>query len=390
MSEFHLPSLGADMDEATIIEWHVKPGDTIKRGAILVAVETSKGIIDIEFFDDAVIDGICVPVGEKVSVGTVLAVYHGSNDTVSVPAVVKPEIKPTEKPVGKPSGKSAFSAVVKPVDASRLHISPAARRRARELHVDVEKVQGSGPHGAITIEDVEQLAKLPTVPVVVKAVTSGMRETIAAAMVRSKREIPHYYLASTIDMTAALDWLEQQNKTRAVTGRLVYSVLLIKAVALALKKSPELNGWWRDETFKAAECFNIGMAISLRQGGLVVPALQDVDKKPVSTLMPEFLDVVTRARSGHLRSSDLVEASITITNLGEQGAETVFPVIYPPQVAIVGFGSLVERPWSVNGVISSRHLIHASLAADHRASDGQRGSRFLSTLGQLLQQPEKL
>jgi pyruvate dehydrogenase E2 component (dihydrolipoamide acetyltransferase) len=277
-------------------------------------------------------------------------------------------------------------------EASRLRVSPAARKRARELGVDPSTLHGTGEHGAITIGDIERAAAPVTAasPEAMTSTTNSMRRAIAAAMVRSKREIPHYYLSTTIDMTAALDWLEQQNKTRPVTDRLVPAVLLVKAVARALQKSPELNGWWLDSGFKPATTFHVGMAISLRQGGLVVPALQDVNNKSPSGLMQPFLEMVNRARSGRLRGSDLAEASITITSLGEQGVEMVLPVIYPPQVAIVGFGSIVERPWSVNGVISSRHVMTATLAADHRASDGQRGSRFLAALNQLLQEPEKL
>ena len=375
MSEFRLPSLGADMDEATVVEWHVKVGDNIKRGAVIVSVETSKGIIDVEFFDDAVIDEICVAADTKVAVGTVLARYHTAN-----------EVAPT-----------VTAAAPVAAEAQPLRVSPAARRRARELGVDVQQLTGSGEHGAITLADIEAAAKPVSLAHAATAlspestaIVSSMRKAIGAAMVRSKREIPHYYLSSTIEMSAALNWLEQHNRERAVTERLVYAVLLVKAVARALAKTPELNGWWLGDNFKAATSFHIGMAISLRQGGLVVPALQHVDQKSLDQLMPEFLDVVARARGGRLRSSDLAEASITITNLGEQGAESVMPIIYPPQVAIVGFGAIVERPWSENGAITSRRVLTATLAADHRVSDGQRGSRFLATLNQLLQEPANL
>jgi pyruvate dehydrogenase E2 component (dihydrolipoamide acetyltransferase) len=217
-----------------------------------------------------------------------------------------------------------------------------------------------------------------------------MRRVIAAAMARSKREIPHYYLATAIDMRRSLEWLNLQNAQRPVTKRLLYSVLLIRAVALAVRAVPEVNGFWIDEAFKAGEGVHIGVAISLRQGGLVNPAIHDADKKSLDDLMENMLDLVNRARTGHLRSSELSDGTITVTNLGEQGVQSVFGVIYPPQVALVGFGKIVERPTAINGMLAVRPIIDASLSGDHRVSDGHRGGRFLLALDRLLQEPEKL
>ena len=135
---------------------------------------------------------------------------------------------------------------------------------------------------------------------------------------------------------------------------------------------------------------HLGVAISLRQGGLIAPALHDVDKKNLDEIMRELRDLVKRVRAGVLRSSELTDPTITVTNLGEQGVETVFGVIYPPQVALVGFGKVTERPWAANGMIGARSVIMATLAADHRASDGHRGGLFLAAIDRLLQEPEKL
>jgi pyruvate dehydrogenase E2 component (dihydrolipoamide acetyltransferase) len=217
-----------------------------------------------------------------------------------------------------------------------------------------------------------------------------MRRAIAAAMARSKREIPHYYLSTTIAMSRALSWLAAENSERPVTQRLLYSALLIRAVALAVREVPEVNGFWVDGAFKPGDGIHVGVAISLRQGGLVNPAIHDVDKKNLDEVMQSMLDLVNRARTGHLRSSELSDGTITITNLGEQGVESVFGVIYPPQVALVGFGSVMERPWAVGGMLGVRPTIAASLAADHRVSDGHRGGRFLLAIDHLLQEPEKL
>jgi pyruvate dehydrogenase E2 component (dihydrolipoamide acetyltransferase) len=175
-----------------------------------------------------------------------------------------------------------------------------------------------------------------------------------------------------------------------VNERLLYSVVLLKAVALATRQIPEMNGFWLDNQFKPGEAIHVGVAISLRQGGLIAPAIHDVDKKTLDEIMLNLRDLVKRVRAGTLRSSEIADATITVTSLGEQGVESVFGVIYPPQVALVGFGKIVERPWAMSGMLGARPIIMASLAADHRASDGHRGGLFLGAINSLLQEPQKL
>jgi pyruvate dehydrogenase E2 component (dihydrolipoamide acetyltransferase) len=209
-------------------------------------------------------------------------------------------------------------------------------------------------------------------------------------MARSKREIPHYYLSTTIDMSRSMAWIAQVNLQKSVEERLIYGVLLLKAVAVALREAPELNSVWIEGKAVRSDNVHVGVAISLRGGGLVAPALHDADRQSLDELMKSFRDLVQRARAGSLRSSELSDPTITVTSLGEQGVETVFGVIYPPQVALVGFGKIVERPWSSEGRIVSRPVITASLSADHRVSDGHRGGLFLSAIERRLQQPEAL
>jgi pyruvate dehydrogenase E2 component (dihydrolipoamide acetyltransferase) len=217
-----------------------------------------------------------------------------------------------------------------------------------------------------------------------------MRRAIAAAMSRSKREIPHFYLSGAVDFGPASAWLGQWNAERKPAERLLPAVLLLKATALALREFPEFNARWEGEGIRLVESIHIGVATSLRGGGLVVPAIHDVDRKALPVLMEELRDVVQRARSNGLRSSELADGTITVTSLGERGAEMVLGVIYPPQTAVVGFGAVVERPWVVGGQVVPRAVVTASLAADHRASDGQRGSAFLAALDRLLHSPEAL
>ncbi len=175
-----------------------------------------------------------------------------------------------------------------------------------------------------------------------------------------------------------------------MTERLLHGALLVKAIALALREVPELNGFWLDGRPQKSEAIHVGVAISLRGGGLVAPALHDADKASLDDLMRRLQELAQRARALSLRSSEMTDPTVTITSLGEHGVESVFGIIYPPQVALVGFGKVVERPWVVAGEVKPRPVVVATLCGDHRATDGHRGALFLAAVDRLLQEPEKL
>jgi pyruvate dehydrogenase E2 component (dihydrolipoamide acetyltransferase) len=410
MSDFLMPSLGADMEAGTLVEWLVKPGDRVKRGDVVAVVETQKGAIEVEIFDDGVVSEIVVPVGERVPVGTVLARISAKGaEAPAVPAAAPPPAaRPTGPPPAPPVAPRApvAPAAVMPAPApppvvppvtERIRITPAARRRAAELGLDVATLRGTGVDGSISLADVEAAraaAPAPAAAAVPKRRTgfepAAMRAAIAAAMSRSKREIPHYYMSQTVDLSAALARLETLNRDRPPTTRLLPAALLLKAIALALAKVPELNGFWQDDAFRPGAGIHVGWAIALRGGGLVAPAIRDTDKRPLDELMAAMRDLVQRARAGGLRSSELSDPTVTVTSLGERGAESVLPIIYPPQVASVGIGRIVTRPWVVDGAIGPRPVAAFTLAGDHRASDGHRGGLLLVEIERLLREPETL
>jgi pyruvate dehydrogenase E2 component (dihydrolipoamide acetyltransferase) len=387
MADFLMPSLGADMETGKVVQWLIQPGSRVKRGDVVAVVETHKGAIDVEIFLDGVIDNL-VPIGEELKVGAVLA--H------------------VQEP-GEPAPSTA------PATTARARVSPAARRRAHELGVDPDRLHGTGTDGSVTLADVEKAGSeaapapavaatpappAPSVPAPAAPAaperprggfdTTLMRQAIARAMSRSKREIPHYYLTTTIDFAAASSWLESYNRDRAPDARLLPAALLLKASARALGEVPQLNGFYENDAFRAGPGIHIGWAIALRGGGLVAPAIHDADRKALPELMTALRDLVQRARTGGLRSSELTDPTVTVTSLGDRGAECVLGVIYPPQVAIIGFGRLVDRPWVVQGQIQPRPLVEVSLAADHRASDGHVGGLLLAAIDRALQQPETL
>jgi pyruvate dehydrogenase E2 component (dihydrolipoamide acetyltransferase) len=282
-----------------------------------------------------------------------------------------------------------------------VHATPLARRIAEDLRVDLAGLVGTGVDGAIQGEDVRRAAAARAAPPPreARAVPAepprgaerreAVRRRIAEAMERSKREIPHYYLESEIDASRALAWLEAENLRRPLAERLLLAPLLLKAVARGVGAAPELNGHWVGGTFRPGAGVHVGVVISLRGGGLLVPTLRDVDRKSVGELMGELRDVTQRARQGRLRASEVSEATISVTNLGDTGVATVFGIIYPPQVALVGFGRVTERPWAEGGLLGVRPVLTTTLSADHRASDGQVGARLLGEVARVLREPER-
>lgn len=489
-----MPSLGADMDEGTLLEWLVEPGDRVRKGDPVAVVETAKSTIEVECFETGTVAELLVEPGTTVPVGTPLASIGTAADrpdsAADAPgrAADRPEKakkrsakaekrsvkaekrgaasrvpekgeppEPPSPPPEPPSPPAAPATVPAPalstarrgghleagplvrhlaersgVDLESLHGSgpgarvtrtdveeaaaalatarpprlratPFARRLAAELGVDLAVVTGTGKDSVVRAEDVRRAAPGPaadasSAPSAVRPSAerlpqdrgAGMRRAIAGLMSRANREIPHYYLSTTVDMAAAMDWLHEHNRRSPVGERLLPAALLLKAAALAARDVPELNGFWTDDHFTAAEGVHLGVAVSLRGGGLVAPALRHADTLALPRLMAALKDLVTRARTGRLRGSEVSDATLTVTSLGDQGVETVFGVIHPPQVALVGFGRVADRPCAVDGLLGVRPVVTATLSADHRASDGAVGARYLTAVTRLLQNPEQL
>ncbi|WGW06021.1 dihydrolipoamide acetyltransferase family protein [Tropicibacter oceani] len=407
MSAFVMPSLGADMEAGVLVEQLIAPGDPVQRGDVIGAVETQKGVIEIEVFESGTLAEWLVPLGTKVPVGTPLAMIDtGAQD---VPDPDEPDIpdpeEPTELPEEPPTelpdpeqpfpddpipedlpyddpGPSEPMPEIPPFDPGmRLRITPAARRLAAQSGVDPRAL--SLPLGrAITRADILGLAPTSKPPP-----QFDMRAAIAAAMSRSKREIPHYYLSHMVDLTAAEGFVSALNKDRAPQDRVLLGAVVARAVAHALRKFPEFNGHY-DGSFVPSQAVHLGMAINIRGGGLVAPALFDAADKPLDALMRDMADLVERVRAGRFRARELSDATITLTSLGDRGVDELLGVIYPPQVAIVGMGTPRLHPMIHDGQVAARLAARLTLAADHRVSDGHRGALFLRAIDKHLQKPD--
>jgi pyruvate dehydrogenase E2 component (dihydrolipoamide acetyltransferase) len=394
-----MPSLGADMEAGTLVEWMVKPGDRVKRGDVVAVVETQKGAIEIEIFETGEIEQFLVDIGTKVPVGTPLAKVRTEQE-----AKAGIDVKPAQEArvIAPPATMPiAPHLIVPPAPAAppsptigRRRASPAARRLAQMRNIDLAAIAGSGPAGAIIFRDIEQQPTAVTVPLEKKRPIGldldAMRGAIAAAMARSNREIPHYYLEHQVDVTPCEAWLARTNAARAPESRLLMGAVMMKAVALAVRRFPTMNGFYLDGKFEPSSAVHAGMAIAIRGGGLAAPAIHDADRLSCDALMASMRDLVARMRSGRIRSSEIADTTITVSSLGERGVEALYGIIYPPQVAIVGFGKVVARPWIVDGVVLPRSIVTITLSGDHRVSDGHGGALFLAEIGKLLQEPEKL
>jgi len=389
MGTFTMPSLGTDMEAGTLVEWLKHPGDVVRRGDIVAVVETHKGAIEVEIFEDGTIADLLVPEGEKVPVGTPLARIAGAGDFAAEQPLppAREQQAPPEKAAPAPSAAPKGRAAPPP---SPGRASPAARRLAAANGVDISAIAGSGPQGAVVRADVEKLlAQAP--PKRRAGIDLGqMRLAIAAAMARSKREIPHYYLTHSFDAAACTRAVEDYNAERAPEDRILLGALLVKAVALAMRDFPEFNGFYEPDGFRASKSIHVGLAISIRGGGLAAPAIHDTDKLPVAALMAKMRDLIGRVRRGGFRSSEIADPTVTVSSLGERGVEALLPIIYPPQVAIVGFGAVQQRAWVAGGKVVPRPVLTATLAADHRVSDGHRGALLLRRIEELLQAPDEL
>jgi pyruvate dehydrogenase E2 component (dihydrolipoamide acetyltransferase) len=445
MGEFTMPSLGADMDRGTLLEWRVHPGDHVRRGDIVAVVDTEKSAVEVEVFETGVIDELLVEPGTEVEVGTPLARISAAQVAPSHPEPARARPGPAN-PRPKPGAAHHDPAVLSPlvrhlaeqldvavdridgtgpghrvtrddvVRAAGLHAgapsggsSPLARRLAAERGIDLAGVSGTGPGGSVRARDLPPDAPVETAAPATaptpprsgpaprrdtSATAAGgadrqasIRQAIARQMAASNRDIPHYHLDREIDVHAATAWLARLNEDRSPAERVLPAALLVHAVAQAAARHPELNGHWVDDAFRPAEGVHLAVVVSLRGGGVVAPVLHDADGLDLDQTMATLADLVARARRGALRGTDVTGASVTLTDLGDRGADVVHGLIHPPQVALVGFGRIAERPVAVDGLLGIRRTVIATVAADHRATDGHAGSAFLATLDDLLGGP---
>ena len=405
-----MPQMGADMVEGTVITWFKQVGDTVDVGDIIAEIETDKANVELEAFEAGTMRQHVVAEGDIVPVGEVIALLGDAEEALpevtKQPAAETPARRSPE-PAAAPAPITAPAAAVPTSSHSpsrtidgRLRISPVANRIAAEANIDPSGIAGSGPDGRILRRDVEAAIAAPARPAKTQssAPTEGedevvpltrMRQTIARRMSQSKQTQPHYYLTLDVDMTDAMAFRKQANAVASDEQRLTVNDLVVKACVLALARHPKFNGEFSEEGLTLHSQINVAIGIAL-DDGLIAPALLDCNHKSLGTIAAESKDLIERARTGHVHASEYGSGTFTITNLGSFGVESLIGIINPPQAAILGVGSVMEKPAVYEGELAIRSLMKLALSSDHRVSDGAEGARFIKEIQGMLENPGAL
>ena len=377
-----MPKYGLQQDNGTVVEWRVKEGDHIDKGDILLDLETDKALFEYESPESGYVRKLVAQNGEEVPVLSVIAIITDEADEAIEDIAPASTDLPTEEP-----HQIADTEEQKPVleaPTQRIKRSPAARRRARELNIDLAAIAGTGPGGRIVLADVELAASsAPS-----STTLSRMRQAIGKTMAYSKSTIPHFYIATEIDMTDAETWRKNLAETDAI--KLSVTDLFVKAAADALTQYPALNASLDGDTAVIVhDTVDIGLAVGT-DDGLVVPVIPNADQAFLTDLADERAQRVEEARQGKLRGD--ASATFTISNLGMYGITSFTAIVNPPEAAILAVGAAISRvvPIGDTMTIAVRQIAEVTLSADHRLVDGVVAAQFLQALKQNLEDVNKL
>jgi pyruvate dehydrogenase E2 component (dihydrolipoamide acetyltransferase) len=394
--EIRLPQLGETMDVGTIVNCLIKVGDQVKKGQVIFEIETDKATLEMESPADGFVKQILAEVNQSLLVGTPILILGEKDEQVPqsfidslkagapAPAVtaapsIAEQVK-AEPAAGKPAGK--------------VLASPRAKKLAEELGVDLTSLTGTGPGGKITEEDVKaaSAAKLtkPAVPAAAGAEVklgdtiplNRLQKITAERMLKSKREIPCFYLTVKADVTELVKLRTKLNETNNI--KISYNDFIMKAVAIGLEKFPIMTGQLAGDAIKIADAIHIGLAISVPDG-LVAPVIKDVNKKDIMQIARDSLALIERARSNRLSPADLEGGCITVTNLGAFGIESFIPIVVPGQCSILGIGQITDTCVPEDGNISVRKLMNMTLSVDHKVTNGAYAAQFLDFVRKLLE-----
>jgi pyruvate dehydrogenase E2 component (dihydrolipoamide acetyltransferase) len=431
-----MPALSPTMTEGNLARWLKNEGDAVKAGDVLAEIETDKATMEVEAVDEGRIGKILVPAGtEGVKVNEVIAILLEEGEDASAigktlapkpaakaeastaapaPAATTSEKPAAEKPItDKPAAASPLAATA-PAKGERIFASPLARRVASEKGVDLATVTGSGPHGRIIRQDVEQAVGKPGAG---KAAAAGqattkapaisgtqgfgegafdliphssMRKTIARRLQESKQFVPHFYLTVDFEIDRLLKLREEINAAAPKEGPGAYKLsvndFVIKACALALKQVPAANASWSDDGVKMYKTADISVAVAI-PNGLVTPIIRDADSKRLTEISSEMKALAGRAKDGKLKPEDYTGGSFSVSNLGMFGIKNFSAIINPPQACILAVGAGTQQPVVHNGELAVATVMSATLSVDHRVVDGAIGAQYIAALKRLIEQP---
>jgi len=443
MAEVTMPRLSDTMEEGTIASWLKKPGEQVNKGDVIAQIETDKATMDLTAFEAGTLQEILAPEGTTVPIGQPVArIGSGSAGSKSGSATAersapRPAVAPSPpaeasappaaeetgpnteearenvaeaaEPTESPSRQDQRPTTAEPPAQSaeaangKVRASPMARHIAAEHGLDLSRISGSGPQGRVIRADVEAALSAPSAqppqPAAAapappaaggddeRVALSQMRRTIARRMAESTRTVPHFFLTTTVDATEMASLRKQINEQMADDGiKITFNDMVVKGVALAIRKVPEVNVSFAEDSVLKHKRVHIGVAVATERG-LIVPVVRDVDQKSIGQVARETRDLAERANSGRLQPPDYTGGTFTVSNLGMFGVEQFNAVINPPEAAILAVGAITREPTERDGQIVVRDHMKLTLSVDHRALDGAIGARYLQALKAILEKP---
>ena len=450
-TELTMPQMGYDMQEGTVVRWLKTEGSPVQMGEAVAEIETDKAVVEFESYGEGILlqilvaEGTTVPVGETIAiVGAESEVPVASTPDEPTPAVEAEPPVSTAIPLDPPAqpvstnGGVVVEDVAQPASEGRLFATPAARKIAEEQAIDLKQIEGTGPRGRITKDDVLSFASQPVEAVAEALVTpviedapvheavpepesesvatpepvaaaappapaaesvseggliplSRMRQQIARVTVKSKSEKPHFYVNTDIDMTQVMALRGQINQSLSDEGiRVTVNDLIVKACVMTLKKYPKFNSFYQENGIKTNDAINIGVAIAIEEG-LIVPALLDCGDKSLRELAAASKDLAERSANGTLSNQEYAGGTFAISNLGMFGVTSFVAIIQPPQSAVLAVGAVAKRPVvGEDDQIKVAQIMTATISGDHRIVDGAEGAQFVNEVKRLLENPLSL
>jgi pyruvate dehydrogenase E2 component (dihydrolipoamide acetyltransferase) len=415
-----MPKLSDEMTEGKLAEWLKNEGDEIKAGEVVAQVETEKATLDVEAFEPGVLIGIVVQKGETAPVGSPIAwlgergekvpgaLPRGAPDVAEAKAGETPAARRSTPPAPTAGAHEALRVVAArtPRAGGRVIASPVARRAARERGIDLSALAGSGPGGRVVLADLERAPRALEAPAAPAArrrrelpprkalrdetlPLSPMRKAIARNLGQVKPGAPHFYLEISADMRRAVALREQLNELGE--GEVSVNDVVLKAVADALLRHPEVNASWEAQGIVRHRGVHVGMAVAI-EDGLITPVLRDADRLSIFEIARTAKELARRARDKRLKPEEYQGGTFTVSNLGMFGIEAFYAIINPPEAAILSVGAVQRVPWvdEASGELVARERCRFGLSGDHRVIDGATGARFLQTLKGVIESPVRL
>lgn len=396
-----MPALSPTMEEGNLVKWHKKEGDTITAGTVIAEIETDKATMEVEAVDEGILGKILIPEGtDSVKVNTLIALLLEKGEDASALTGYVGTTVASSQTVEKTSAAMVEGVPVLQssiASSDRVFATPLAKRIAEQKGVDLQHVEGSGPHGRVIKADVESFypkAIQATSPILnvgghhdVKL--SNMRKVIAKRLTESKQSIPHFYLTLKCELDKVLAMRSEINVSREKDTRISVNDFVIKALAMALATTEDANVMWLGDAMRHFNTVDMSVAVAI-DGGLVTPIIKNAELKTLSQISSEMRDLAVRARAGKLKPEEFQGGTFSLSNLGMYGIDEFSAIINPPQAGILAVGAGVEQPVIKDGNVSIATIMTATLSVDHRAIDGAVGARLLGNFKKFIENPVRM